>query len=67
MHARGRSDFGKRLGEEVPSAHIALVIEAAGHDRAVDKYAELVAQAVAELRTGFVCREVGPFEFARAL
>ena len=34
--ARGGQNFGKRLGEEVPQRHIALMIEAAGHDRAVD-------------------------------
>ena len=43
------------------------MIEAAGHDRAVDKHAELVAQAVAELCAGFAGAQIRPVEFARAL
>ena len=43
------------------------MIETAGDHGTVGKDPELVAQAIAELRAGFVCREVGPFEFARAL
>ena len=65
--ARGVQNFRKRLSEEVPQRHIALMIEAAGHDRAVDKHAELVAQAVAELCAGFAGAQIGPVEFARTL
>lgn len=45
---RAREDVGQRLLHEVAQGNAALVIEATGHDGAIDQDADLVAQGVAE-------------------
>ena len=64
-----REDFLQTLGVEVAQVHVAVMVQTTGDHGAVDEYANLVAESIAEhlfAGVGFVL-EVGPFKHVVAL
>ena len=59
---RGK-DVGKVGLKEVAEGELTVMVEATGHDRAVNEYTDLIAQGIAEnALSPIVCRHIRPVE-----